>query len=310
MPFLENLVTQASVLTLLAISVERYRVVCQPLKGIQDSIAKSAKIIPVLWLISTSCNVPYLYLAVYRDSAYPDGTPIKVCRMNIKEDWHKAYIVFVFFCHFVIPFLVLLILYSRICYILRFTQEDNDSMCRSHQHTTRRRLRLQVINIICSLVLLFFVFHLPMRVIGLWASFTPDYHKVGLETFLNIMYTGRIMFYLNHAFNPIVYNFVSTKFRQALKAVITRRRYKGSFVSSNRRGNYNTPLTKPKQSLILLVEQDFPEGRGGKNGDGTSSSSSGREKLNEFFPIYKNIIQNHESIPDDANAKNAFIDET
>jgi hypothetical protein len=83
----------------------------------------------------------------------------------------------------------------------------------------RRKRQNQVANIIASIVTVFFICHLPFRVAGLWLSFADPstIGRLGLERYLGIVYSTRILFYLNHALNPVVYNFVSTKFRCALR---------------------------------------------------------------------------------------------
>ena len=77
-PFIENTIANASVLTILAISIERYRVVCQPLKGIQEDFCKVAKILVAIWIISSASSIPWFSIAVYRSSELMDGTPIMV----------------------------------------------------------------------------------------------------------------------------------------------------------------------------------------------------------------------------------------
>jgi len=303
-PFLENTVAHASVLTLVAIGIERYRVICRPLRGIRDDFIKSAKVVPLLWLLCATSNIPWFYIAVFRDSRHLDGTPIKVCRIPMVLYWQKMYATLQFALFFVTPFLVLLILYCIICNILYSTQGEKDinSMNNSqHSCCNRRRVRLQVINIIICLVLLFFIFHLPYRIVSMWFTFAErhEIHSLGIERYYNLLYSVRILFYLNHAMNPIIYNFVSTKFRTALRIAFTRREHRGSLMSSksNRKGNYNTPFTKPKQSQMLLVNKEMDNELNNHdihihhNFRSSSSSSSSRQKMNEFYPMYSHIIE-------------------
>ena len=88
-PFIENTIANASVLTILAISIERYRVVCQPLKGIQEDFSKEGKILLAIWIISAASSIPWLTIAVYRPSKLMDGTPIMVCRLSNRLSTHN-----------------------------------------------------------------------------------------------------------------------------------------------------------------------------------------------------------------------------
>lgn len=283
----------------MAISVERYKVVCQPLRGIGENIHKNIKIVPIIWVLSAASNLPWLYIAEFRDSRHFDGTPIKVCRLPMIPVWHTVYVTLMCIWFFVIPFLTLLILYCRVCYILHITRYDigDDGSKNTSQCRHRRRLRAQVINIITSLILLFFVFHLPYRVVSLWFTFADKYdiHRLGIDNYFNLLYSVRIMFYFNHAVNPIIYNFVSSKFRSALRFTFTKRDRRGSHLSTNRRGNYNTPFTRPKHSQVILSRKDLENNDLIYDRGCSSTTSSSRQNINEFYPMYANIIQQHNS---------------
>ena len=153
-------------------------------------------------------------------------------------------------------------------------------------YTDRKRLQNQVINIIASIVVLFFICHLPLRVASLWFTF-EDKHVIaslGLERYLNILFSTRIMFYLNHALNPIVYNFVSTKFRSALRTLCSRNSRSGSLLSTYK---------KQKQSYVFTNKTKSTKNKAGKVDkiERKTSSSSSRQKRNEFYriPMYHNI---------------------
>lgn len=286
-------------MTLIAISVERYRVICQPLRGIKANFYKHIKIVPVIWLICGLSNIPWFYIAVYKDSRHLDGTPIKVCRLPMFPRWHTIYVTLLCFVYFLIPFVILLILYSRICYILHKTKDmvSLDGVRDTSHFRKRRRLRAQVINIISSLIVVFFVFHVPYRAVSLWFTFADKYqiYNLGIHKYFNIVYSVRILFYFNHAINPIVYNFVSSKFRTALLRHITKRKSQGSIIlSSNRREKYHTPYTRPKNSQVIVMGKDYENNDILARGYSLMSSSS-RQKINEFYPMYAKILQKHDS---------------
>jgi hypothetical protein len=89
---------------------------------------------------------------------------------------------------------------------------------KSQSHQSRKQLVLMLVGII----VLFFVCLLPFRTIALWETFSPNdgVMQVGAESYLNIIYSCRLLVYVNSAGNPIIYNIVSTKFRRAFLKVI------------------------------------------------------------------------------------------
>ena len=294
-PFMENTVANASVLTILAISYERYRVVCQPLKGIQENSKKIIKMVIVIWIVSAITSLPFLSMATYRSSRHMDGTPIKVCRNTISRSWHKIYIVFLSTFFFGLPCSLLFALYCKICWVLKTTSRENKIIDDARKYRDRRVLQFQVINIIASIVFLFFICHLPLRVIGLWLTFENKYKiaSLGFLAYYNILYFGRIMFYLNHACNPIIYNFVSTKFRHTMRYMLTGRGSLGSIASSQKRKKEISKHHRHhRQSRTPLVEAEPIIHHKDSDLDRSSSmSSESRKNRNEFFPMYAKIIQ-------------------
>lgn len=66
-----------------------------------------------------------------------------------------------------------------------------------------------------TVVLFFFISLLPFRALIVWIVLVPheEVMALGNEKYYNLLYFCRIMFYLNSAINPILYNLMSTKFR-------------------------------------------------------------------------------------------------
>lgn len=84
------------------------------------------------------------------------------------------------------------------------------------------RARRQVVTMLGTVVAFFFICLLPFRIFTLWVILTPDekMKTMSVETYYHALNFCRIMFYLNSAINPILYNVMSSKFRTAfLKAL-------------------------------------------------------------------------------------------
>lgn len=77
------------------------------------------------------------------------------------------------------------------------------------------RARKQVILMLGTVVLCFFLCLMPYRALTLWIIMTPAelYEDLTPEKWYNILYFSRVMLYINSAINPILYNLMSSKFR-------------------------------------------------------------------------------------------------
>lgn len=235
-------------------------------------------------------------IVTYKSSRLIDGTPIKVCRTPIRTTAQKAYIVASTILIYVIPCIFLFTLYCRLCRRL-----IPDTQCPFDLYeryiAEKMRMRRQVVNIISTIVSLFFVCHLPYRAVSLWLIFedSKNVERLGLEKYLAIVYSARIFLYVNHALNPIVYNFVSRKFRRTFKLMIYFRGRRNRNNSSRARVIERQPRDSSRENqsakgiyrngevCIVIHRKESP----------SSSSSSKRHRLNDFCPLYKDMAESN-----------------
>ncbi|KAI0233893.1 Neuromedin-U receptor 2, partial [Lamellibrachia satsuma] len=224
-PFLENTVALSSVLTILAIGFERYHAICRPLLArYKCTFRHMLKIVLAIWFIASVACVPFLIITVHRDSAFIDGTPIKVCRISVRRPWQRVYIMCITAVFFVFPMIFLSGLYTVIS-----RQLMRDSKLATMRHDSNGlsniRARKQVVFMLAAIVCLFFACLLPMNALRLWSLFrnAADLRRLGFEAFLNIVYFARVLFFTNSVINPVCYTMFSTKFREAFWRLTTRR---------------------------------------------------------------------------------------
>ncbi|XP_064601050.1 gastrin/cholecystokinin type B receptor-like [Liolophura sinensis] len=221
-PFLEHSVAHASALTILVISYERYFAICQPLKAQYIcTVSRTLKLIAAVWLISLSASVPFFTIALFKDSQYMNGTPIKVCRQPLQTPIRRAFILILMVIFFIIPVVVLAALYALISKKL-FREAICPEMRMDKRAMATLMGRRQVVVLLLTVVVLFLICSLPWRVLTTWLAFAQnsDVEKLGFEGYLALVYFARVMFYFNSCVNPIIYNMVSTKFRRAFKMVL------------------------------------------------------------------------------------------
>ncbi|XP_067652814.1 growth hormone secretagogue receptor type 1-like [Haliotis asinina] len=227
--FLENVVSHASVSTILAISIERFRVACRTQTQLSTRTSVIVKTFICVWTVSITSAIPFFFITEYKTLPLVDGTLVPVCRTPIHKTWHRVYIVLITSFFFVIPLLFILTLYSKVGTKLISLYRIERQKLETYPKEIVK-LKRQMIQIIVTVVLVFFICHTPYRALVIWTMFEDrgTLRNLGLEGYLAVLYFPRILLYSNHAINPFVYNFVSRKFRRALLWVCCDRRRNGS----------------------------------------------------------------------------------
>lgn len=108
------------------------------------------------------------------------------------------------------------------------------------------RARRQVVIMLATVIICFFICLLPFRLFTLFLLFSSSQtlETLGMERFYVVLYTSRVMLYLNSALNPLLYNIVSSKFRNAFVQILCCRTLSG--INSRmliRQSTFNTTTT-------------------------------------------------------------------
>ena len=284
---MENGVLHVSILTMLAVTFERYNALCHPFKNrMTTTISATLKTIIVIWIVGIVLTLPFLVMTEHEDAMFYDGSPIKVCRTKVDEMWRYCYTIFIFITFFALPFVILIVYYAR---IIKQLMSDKLKSLAQNDRTAVNALqsRRQVVQMLIFIIVLFFVTLFPIRVFSLWLIFTPTAEaiKIGLEAYLNLISWARILMYINSAGNPIIYSLTSTKFKNAFKRILVRqRRNPDGGVTSTKYsfkrnidgpGNIvSTPLSRLSGTLLSSVRSKC---------SGKSSASSSRSQQSNRY---------------------------
>uniref|UniRef100_A0A3Q4G3X3 Neuromedin U receptor 1a n=1 Tax=Neolamprologus brichardi TaxID=32507 RepID=A0A3Q4G3X3_NEOBR len=241
--FLFETVCLASILNVTALSIERYIAVVHPLRAKYYVTRTHAKrVILTVWGVSVLCAVPNtsLHGIVFLHSCPTDpaGTinveipDSAVCTL-VKPRWmYNLTIQMTTLLFFILPMLTISVLYMLIGLQLKrekMHQElepksgfGQDSCCniRTQQQKARRR---QVTKMLFVLVVVFGICWAPFHTDRLMWSFISDWTDTHLEIFQYVHITSGVFFYLSSAVNPILYNLMSTRFREMFKEVMCHR---------------------------------------------------------------------------------------
>ncbi|XP_072935949.1 thyrotropin-releasing hormone receptor-like isoform X1 [Epargyreus clarus] len=290
-PFVELTVAHASVLTILAISFERYYAICEPLRaGYVCTKTRATLICALAWFFAALFTSPVLAIAELHTVTRQDGT-VTQCLTQAVNFWEITFFVMVIILLYLLPLIILIILYSVIAKNL--ISAASKIVMNKTVDPYNARARKQVILMLGTVVLCFFLCLMPYRLIALWIIVTPAElsENISPERWYNLLYFSRIMLYINSAINPILYNLMSSKFRIGFCKVCVCYK-KSSDRSQNRRAQRtitngsttSSSLTRTTNSLKKLFTH-----RGSLDKSDTESESKeskddpNNAKTNGFF---------------------------
>ena len=103
-----------------------------------------------------------------------------------------------------------------------------------------------------TVVVFFFACMMPFKIFILWIITLDDDvgNVISMETYYLLLYFCRVMFYINSAINPILYNIMSSRFREGFRKVfhciewpLTPQRFRQAYPSGNPVAGSSTEVT-------------------------------------------------------------------
>jgi len=218
--FLSEAASYANVLTIVSFSLERYLAICRPLYVFPLSDLRRAVIVSSLcWAIAMCASVPHLlYTKInFIPFPFPDGPPAPesaFCAMLHIPEWYPVHEIS-FVCFFLVPVLLLTFLYVSMVVVIR--RAAKASLRKSVVRPAggqRRDTNQQIIRMLVSVVVLFFVSWAPFHFQRLGYVYFRE-HEYFRTVNQYLFYLSGCFYFLSSTLNPVLYNLMSAKYRQA-----------------------------------------------------------------------------------------------
>ena len=209
----------ASVFLILMVTFERFLAVCFPLKHLKIKGKKhTITMVTVAWTLSFLLALPAADQVLYTICLTETGnssnhtfiTSLSVCRSL--TSWSTLVINCIDITQFVVALISVLVMSSSIVRVLckRSSMETSGQV-----YVAKSRIQISRMLIINSLVL--FILLTPFEVTN---ADVLCYELIGIslleyETFVNLVWIGRVSYLLNSAINPLIYGLLNKSYRNA-----------------------------------------------------------------------------------------------
>lgn len=190
---------------------------------------------------------PILWIAQFTTTEYFDGSPVTICETPVETFWQMFFFIGCIGIFFILPFGILVVLYTVIARHLM----NNPSITSHGNRSNVLKYRKQVIFMLGAVVISFFICLIPFRALTLWIIIVPreTILNLGAEGYYTLLYFTRILLYTNSALNPILYNLMSSKFREGfLKLLGCKSVMRHKLFSGTRKGTFHTTSTNLSSS--------------------------------------------------------------
>ncbi|XP_077395677.1 growth hormone secretagogue receptor a [Festucalex cinctus] len=227
--FVSEASTYSTILSITALSVERYVAICFPLRAKALVTKRRVRgLILLLWCVAVlSAGPVFVMVGVERDQppgggfdahdtkaedAYGDTRECKMTRYAVESGLMGA-MVWLSSVFFFMPVFCLTVLYSLIGRRLwRRHRETNISSCVAHRDKSNRQTVKMLVVVVLAFVLCWLPFHV-CRYLQFRSLDAPSPLLSALSEHCSLL--SVVLFYLSAAINPILYNTMSWKYRSA-----------------------------------------------------------------------------------------------
>ncbi|XP_064609483.1 cholecystokinin receptor type A-like [Liolophura sinensis] len=325
--YLQAVSVGVSCFTLVAISLERYFAICQPLKSRSwQTLSHSYKTIAICWVLSISFMIP---IAMYNKLVPLENDRFACREIWYNPEWKKAYTILLDLVLLFFPVVIMSLSYGMIVRTLwmgikmemrseKDEGEEAETMMTSETASskgstasTRGRLdygrvmrqanseksraaKKRVIKMLFAVVLEFFICWTPLYVTTTWIIF--DYDSVERHITPMAMSFIYLLSYVSSCCNPITYCFMNRKFRQgfisAFKCCICMGRNQSSrgfmHSSSSHTLSTRTGKSKPRAARVYsTTAEPYIRAKNGRPSSGRLHQTHSNNNTDKVFSSFR-----------------------
>ncbi|CAL1263159.1 unnamed protein product [Larinioides sclopetarius] len=284
-PFAQMTCLTASVLTLSAISCDRFIAIIFPLH-VRITKQRTSVVISIIWLVSVAVAIPFLLIRKYKTYQWRN-----LVEHSCDDDWPRVehwdaeaglclrsypmkqiYYTFVTVTLFFLPVAIMIATYMLIICRLWRTQAPGESNIANMN--VQHRAKKKVIKMVCVVLCGFVLCWSPMQIMVLYAEYWHSASQFGELPywFEGFQYFSMFLAYFNSALNPLLYGGFNNNFRQGLCNVL--------------KCTYARPIRRPqfsqKSRTTLMSGLTGSPSSGRINGVGPSSRTYELRSFHDF----------------------------
>ena len=217
--FFGDLTTAVSILSMLAIAIERFRAVVYPTKPTLFTISRCYRAIIVIWVLSAITYCVFFHTISTREAetkTYCTQKWYQDDELHLKA--HKIYFTTQIVLLSAIPMVLFCVLYTSIIVSLHHQMTRIAFHLSSEPLRRRAKKNRKIAFMLITFVVTGALAHIPFGNFAFLNLFTPSLvHKLCSKYFIHIF---SILFYAPGAVNPVIYFTFNDRYRNGLKQLI------------------------------------------------------------------------------------------